>query len=165
MTASAHTAECTCVRCRGFDGTDLGGRFETGNGVAVKHAATSMIRLAPRAAEIADDVRAIVPVSSEADEPTIRLLSLVLARIETANEWLAEAGMFRNAEGEPQPILKSLSTWENQAARLLASLGCTPTSRAALGVDIVRAAVVREQVLAGLEGDGRRLLAAMDGDA
>jgi hypothetical protein len=53
-----------------------------------------MIRLAPRSAELADDLRAVVPAVSEADEPTIRLLALVLARVEAANEWLAERGIF-----------------------------------------------------------------------
>jgi len=98
-----------------------------------------MLRLAPRAAAIADDLREIVPTAGSADEPAIRLLALVLARIEAANEWLAEHGLFRGARGEPQPILKALSTWENTAARLCDRLALTPTSRAALGLDLTRA--------------------------
>jgi hypothetical protein len=97
-----------------------------------------MIRLAPRAAELADDLRAIVPAVSDADEPTIRLLALVLARVEVANEWLADRGLFLDGGPEIQPVIRSLSTWENTAARLLDRLGCTPTSRAALGLDLAR---------------------------
>lgn len=94
------------------------------------------MQLAPRAAEIADDLRAIVPASSSSDEPTIRLLALVLARVEAANNWLAEKGIFRDAKGNVQPVIKSLSTWENTAGRLLDQLGLTPTSRAKLGVHL-----------------------------
>jgi hypothetical protein len=97
-----------------------------------------MIRLAPRSAELADDLRAIVPAVSDSDEPTIQLLALVLARVEAANAWLAERGIFVDGTGEPQPVLRALSTWENTAARLCDRLGLTPTSRAALGLDLAR---------------------------
>ena len=112
--------------------------FKKGNQVAVKHGATAALRLAPRAAEIAADLVSLVPARSDADMPTIQLLANVLARIETANEWLAEHGLFRNAKGEPQPVLKVLSTWENTASRLVDRLGLTPTSRAQLGLDLAR---------------------------
>jgi hypothetical protein len=128
-----------------------------GNSLAVKHGGDAMLRLAPRATEIADDLRAVVPSRSDADEPTIRLLALVLARIETANEWLAEHGLFRNTRGEPQPVLKSLSTWENTASRLADRLGLTPTSRAALGVDLLRA---QEAGIESLAERGRQLRSA-----
>src|SRR5207302_7637751 len=113
--------------------------FEQGNGAALTHGATAVLALAPRAAEIAHSLRGTVPAASEADEPAIHLLAGVLARIEAANEWLAEQGIFRGAKGEPQPVLKALSTWENTAARLLDRLGCTPTGRAQLGLDLARA--------------------------
>jgi phage terminase small subunit len=98
-----------------------------------------MLRLAPRAEELADDLRSIVPAMSVADEPMVRLLALQLARIEAANDWLAEHGLFRDAKGEPQPVLRALSTWENSAARLADRLGLTPTSRGRLGLDLTRA--------------------------
>jgi len=109
-----------------------------GNELALKHGATATLRLAPRAAAIAEGLRAIVPARTESDEPSLRILALVLARVEVANEWLAENGLFRG-KGEPQPILKVLSTWENTAARMADRLGLTPTSRAALGLDVARA--------------------------
>lgn len=108
--------------------------FEAGNEAAVRHGAYSPAKLAPRAQAIERDLRAVVPTYSPSDEHTVRLLALVLARVEAANEWLFEHGIFRNAKGEPQPILKALSTWENSAARLYDRLGLTPTARAALGL-------------------------------
>lgn len=128
-----------------------------GNQLAVTHGARAMLRLAPRAEQIADDLREIVPARSDSDEPTIRLLALVLARIETANEWLDEHGLFRNGKGEPQAILKNVSTWENTASRLMDKLGLTPTSRAALGLDLARthdAQAVLNAYLRERHGDG-----------
>jgi hypothetical protein len=113
--------------------------WEPGNQVARKHGAFSELRIPERAAELAAGLRAVVPALSDADEPTIRLLATVLARCEAAGEWLAEKGIFANDVGELQPVLRALSTWENTAARLLNDLGCTPTSRARLGLDLSRA--------------------------
>ena len=112
--------------------------FERGNQLARRHGATAMVTLAPRAEEIADGLREIVPARSEADEPTLRLLALVLARVEAANAWLAEHGVLR-ADGQPQGVLKALSTWENTAARLANDLALNPTARAKLGLNVARA--------------------------
>jgi hypothetical protein len=47
-----------------------------------EHGATADLALAPRAEQIADGLRELVPAASSSDGPTIRLLSLVLARTE-----------------------------------------------------------------------------------
>jgi len=104
-----------------------------------------VLKLAPRAAELADDLRPIVPLGSPSDEPAVRLLALVLARIEAASLWLAEVGLTR-LDGEPQPILARLERWENGAVRLLDRLGMTPAARAALGVDVARASAEIERL-------------------
>lgn len=120
--------------------------FAKGNGLALTHGAKADLHLAPRAAELADGLREIVPARGEADEPTIQLAGLVLARVEAANRWLAERGIFQDAnKGVPQPVTKVLSTWENSLARLLDRLGCTPASRAAIGLDLVRTSVAAQQ--------------------
>jgi hypothetical protein len=113
--------------------------FPRGHDLSLKHGAYG-VRLAPRAEELAAGIRELVPARSDSDEPTIRLLAMVLARIEAAHVWMGEQdlGIFRNAAGEIQPVLRALSTWENTAARLLDRLGMTPTSRAALGLDLSR---------------------------
>ena len=112
--------------------------FEPGNQVAVSHGAYATLRLNDRREELAEALREIVPASSQADEATIWLLAGILTRIETATTYIDEHGIFQNAKGEPRAILARLSTWENTAARLLRDLGCTPTSRAAMGLDLAR---------------------------
>ena len=49
------------------------------------HGAQATLALAPRANEIANDLRSVVPARSPSDEPMILLAALVLARIERAN--------------------------------------------------------------------------------
>jgi hypothetical protein len=126
--------------------------FEPGNQVAATHGAYSIIRLEPRADQIAADLREIVPARSESDEPTIRLLALSLAQIEAATLYVAERGLV-DRKGRPQPILRHLSTVTNTAARLCDRLGLTPTSRAQLGLDLART----EDTLAQHLDRGRRI--------
>lgn len=111
---------------------------EPGNELAVTHGATAVLKLAPRADEIAEWIRAITPAGGEPDEPTVRLLAGILARIEAANAWLSENTIFADGQGNARPILKQLSTWENTAGRLCEKLGLTPLSRAELGLDLAR---------------------------
>lgn len=103
----------------------------------VKHGAYSSLKLAPRAGELAEDLRSIVPLGTEADSAAIAILGMTLARIERASEWLDEHGLLDEG-GEPRPVLKVLSAWENTACRLLHALGCTPLSRASLGLDVAK---------------------------
>jgi hypothetical protein len=108
-----------------------------GNDLAVKHGAFAMLKLAPRAAEIADDLRAVVPAYSPADEPTVRLLALSLAQVEAATLYLAEHG-FTDKRGKTQGVLRHLGTMMNTASRLCNALALTPTSRAKLGLNLTR---------------------------
>jgi hypothetical protein len=107
-----------------------------GNTRTVTHGHSAMLALAPRSAEIAETLKPLVPTYCESDEPALRLLSLQLARIEAAGEYLAENGLL-DESGVPRPVLRVLSTTENSAARLMDALGMTPTSRAKLGVDLM----------------------------
>lgn len=126
--------------------------FSSGNGAALRHGAYSPLRLAPRADEIATELREIVPARTDADEPTVRLLALTLAQVEAASGYVAERGIV-DAKGKPQPILRHLGTMTNTAARLCDRLGLTPTARAALGLDLVRAG----ETLDALAREGRRV--------
>lgn len=145
MNALAHGPDCVCVRYRGF---------EPRNEVALQHGGYAIVKLAPRVAEIADGLRQLVPAGSASDEPTLAVLAGVLARVEAAHAYIDEAGII-DEHGQPRPILKVLSTWENTAVRTLDRLGCTPTSRAALGLDLARtpaaAASALREYLAGRE--------------
>lgn len=112
--------------------------FEPGNEAAVKSGAEGALIVAPRAAELVAELRVLVPSGCDSDLPAITLLAWQLARIERANAYLAEVGLL-DADGVPQPVLRVLSTFENSAARLMDQLGLTPTARARLGLDVVRA--------------------------
>jgi Phage terminase, small subunit len=159
-----HGPDCSCTRCRGFEEGN-GYRVGEGNQLAVTHGAYSPAVLRAKVDELADEISSIVPASNEADQPTIRLLALALARIEAAHDWLQSQphGLFRDGKGTPQPILKQLSTWENSAARLCDRLGLTPVSRASLGLDLVRTeAVARGRVdLSRLDAAERAQLAGL----
>lgn len=134
--------------------------WQPGNQIAVKHGAQGMPALL-RTAEIAASLRPLVPTYRECDEPMLRLLAGVLARIELASEWLAEHGIFRDG-GEIQPVLRAMSTWENTAARILDRLGCDPLARAQLDLDVAQAA--HEETLTTLAARAR-LEAVVDGEA
>jgi hypothetical protein len=108
-----------------------------GNGRAVKHGAYALVRLEPRANEIADDLRELVPARRDSDEPTIRLLALALAQIEAASAYLGDVGIL-TSRGKPQPVLSFLTTMMNTASRLCHQLGLTPVSRVSLGLDLAR---------------------------
>lgn len=112
--------------------------FEPGNQVAVRHGAFSKLRLEPRAAELVDEIRDLVPARSDADDPTIGLLALTFAQVEAATLYVAEHGIV-DERGEARSILRHLGTMINTAGRLCDRLGLTPTSRAQLGLDLTRA--------------------------
>ncbi len=120
--------------------------FEPGNQVAVTHGAYSTLSIGRRAVELAEEIRAVVPVRSPADEPTIRLLAQTLAQVErgiAALEQLAET-----VEGRPlvefvvqdadnfARLRSDVRGWVDSARRLANDLGLTPTSRARLGLNL-----------------------------
>jgi hypothetical protein len=84
--------------------------------------------------ELADALRDVVPAYWPSDEVAVRLLALALARLERAE-----------AVADPSSKLRTDTLgWANSARRLLGDLGLTPTSRAALGLDVARTtAIVR----------------------
>jgi hypothetical protein len=103
-------------------------------------------RLAPRAAELAEGIRALVPAYAPADEPLIQLCAMTMARIESMAEYVARLGPL-DSRGRPRGVLRVLQSAENGCARMLSELGCSPTSRARLGLDVARAGVALEEHL------------------
>ncbi len=79
--------------------------FAPGNKAALKHGGRSVLALQPRAEEIAVELAGLLPVSSAADEPAVRLLSVILARLESVEQYVARVGWL-DARGRPRPILK-----------------------------------------------------------
>jgi transcriptional regulator with XRE-family HTH domain len=134
-----HGPDCTCTRCAGFG---------EGNELALKHGAYSSLKLGPRVAELADEIREVAPVYSPADEAIVRLLATTLSRIERASVAIdvvddkaagKELAAYTGLSADSLQRLRSdLRGWINTARRLANDLGMTPTSRARLGLDIVR---------------------------
>lgn len=136
--------------------------FEKGNTLQLRHGAYSTLHLAPRAGELADELRAVVPAFSPADEPMVRLLAVTLARIERAAVAIdkvddaAEGNELSTYLGSSADALRRLREdlrgWINTARRLANDLGMTPTSRARLGLDVAR---TEETLASYLERRGR----------
>lgn len=104
-------------------------------GPAMTHGAYSPHALAPRVEVLTVELRAVVPGAEPADDVVIRLLALLLAQIEAANDWIGEHGLFKRAgKGVPQPILVMQARWVTAAAKLCDQLGLTPSARVRLGV-------------------------------
>ncbi|SRR6266508_3152416 len=104
--------------------------FQKGNDVALRHGAYADVKLGPRVAELADEIRPFVPGYAPGDEIGLRVLCLALARLE-ASAAVDSPDARRLREDE--------RGWVNAVRRYLADLGLTPTSRAALGVNLTRA--------------------------
>ena len=112
--------------------------FERGNEAAVTHGATAVVKLAPRAAEIADEIRTLMPVRDQADEPSVRLLALTLAQVEAGYAYVAGVGLV-DEDGNARPVLRHLGQMINTAARLCDRLGLSPLGRSELGLNVARA--------------------------
>lgn len=108
-----------------------------GNTRSVTHGAHSELLIAPRAAEIRNRLRELVPAYTPSDDPAVTLLALQLARVERIEAHLDEHGLL-DPDGEPRHVNKLWSACTNSAARLCDQLGLTPTSRARLGLDLSR---------------------------
>jgi hypothetical protein len=162
--ASEHGPDCSCPRCRGFEpgneyGIATGTRLQPGNELSLRHGAYSQLKLGPRVDELVELVRPDVPMLRPADELSIRLLAVSIARLERALVALDEA------EPGSMPSLESDARgWHNRATQLADKLGLNPTSRARLGVDVAQArrAVTLTELAAEAEDERRR--AAGDGD-
>jgi hypothetical protein len=120
--------------------------FEVGNRVALKHGSRAVVALQPRAAEIADDLRRIVPAATEADEPAIRVASLVFAQVEAGHAYIAEHGWY-DEDGKPRAIMQTFPTLQAEARRWCEALGLTPSARARLGLDLSRTGVALREHL------------------
>ncbi len=145
------------------DGRPVAGA-EAGNSRALTHGVTASLHLAPRVAEIADDLIARVPAYAESDAPTVWLLAGVLAQIETGRDYLAEHGML-DGRGKPRPVMGILTTLQNSAARLCDQLGLSPTSRARLGVDLAKGADLQAEIEKARQARKRADARIIDGEA
>lgn len=150
-----HGRDCGCQRC--------GDGFSPGNEVAVRHGAYAVVRLGHRAAEIADELRPLIPGYTSMDEPALRILAFVLARLEAASAALdavdatSEGRELAAYTAESAPALQRLREdargWTNTARRLLNDLCLTTASRAKAGLHLAQT----ESTLVSLCEAGRRV--------
>lgn len=132
-------------------------------GPALSHGCYSVLRLRGRAATIREEIAPLLPLASPADAPMIDTLAFLLAQLERASMVLgATQAKEGEAIAEGRPVPKQLRSdlsrlaadargWANSAARLADQLGMTPTSRARLGLDVVRTRTAVEELQAYLE--------------
>jgi hypothetical protein len=121
--------------------------FQKGNTIALRHGAYADVKLGPRVEELADEIRPFVPGYAPGDEIGLRVLCLCLARLEAS----AAAD-----SPEHRRLREDEKGWANTVRRYLADLGLTPTSRAALGVNLSRARgdALRQHLAAEYGEDG-----------
>jgi hypothetical protein len=106
-----------------------------GNQLAAKHGAYATLALGDRVGELAPVIAEHVPGYTVADEIAVRLLALALARLERSSEALAET----TDVDALNRLRQDERGWANTVRRYLSDLGLTPTARAKLGLDVVRA--------------------------
>jgi hypothetical protein len=105
-----------------------------------------LLKLKPRASELAEQLAEIVPVQHEADRPALELLGMTFARLEAVADYIAEHGLSRT-DGSTHPVLNLVSAWERNACRLLDRLGMTSAGRADLGLVVARAQEIQAGTL------------------
>lgn len=153
--AVASHVDCDCVRCSGF---------ARGNGAAVRHGAYAVVRLTPRAEELAAELRRLVPLATPIDGPAIDALALVLAQLERAMlvlstvqtrevAALTSGGLDRDDRDDLRRLAADARGWANTARRYFDMLGLSPASRLRLGLDLVRV----EDGIAQLIAEGREV--------
>jgi hypothetical protein len=118
--------------------------FEQGNTASLKHGLYAgtfqLLDGEQEIAEIADAVRAALPIYASAFEVGIQLLAGRIWRLKRGYQHVA-----RTPEGElPKSFLESLNALENVVSRTVARLGLDPIAAAELGVNLQRLAAGSE---------------------
>jgi hypothetical protein len=147
--------------------------FQDGNTVAVRHGAyVGPWRLEGEVADLALRIAEHVPGMNVAFMPAVNLLSTTLLRIERATAALDEVDdhaaspLHPYVTSESGPRLDRLREdcrrWIALAVKLMAELGLTPASAAALGADVVSIERYRQEQLVRLQEAGRVAFEARD---
>jgi hypothetical protein len=127
---SKHGPECPCTRCGGFSP----GNRATRNGDFYVRILTPLE--IEEVADLAEAIRQLSPVYSDALEPLVQSLAGLLWRRRKAYARLEEKGV-RPSEAR---LLADLGTLERTVLLHLRELGMTPKSAAELGLDLARIA-------------------------
>lgn len=107
--------------------------FKPGNTLAVKEGAYARLQLSERAAATAEDLRGLLPVVEDYDEPALQAFAYVL-------EQLKAAAALENARDRETRLRLSQDArgWALAGLRYAEHFGATPRARAALGLDLLR---------------------------
>jgi hypothetical protein len=141
------------------------------------YAAIAAERLEAKTHAIFDALAADAPVRAvdgglpREDSVVVRLLADALCRLDGIGEFLTRRG-WQDDDGQPRAVLDVEARLRGQALNLAVELGMTPRSRAALGLDLVRAASAGDrldehlrQQYGGDAIDGEATIAGEDGEA
>jgi hypothetical protein len=122
--------------------------FQPGHELSMKHGARSPRKIEPLAAELVAGLLESRP-ELEAYPEAVWAWGRAEARCVLLSEWIASRGLIDPETDQPMPGLKSLLSFENQAANFRAILGLDPTSEARLAkerADATRGAVDLERL-------------------
>jgi hypothetical protein len=86
------------------------------------------------------------------DRQAVELLASALARLQSVSAWL-DLRPAVDEQGRPWPAEDTAHRLRREVARLLDALGMTPSSRLALGLDLVRTVDLAQQWAAEADGD------------
>lgn len=129
-----------------------------GNRRAATHGAYAALpaeRVDEKVREVAAALAQDAPVRAEdgglpaADVVVVRQLAETLCRLDDISDYLVRRG-WEDDSGKPRPVLEYEGRLRSHVLDLLRELGMTPRSRAALGLDLVRAASAGDQLDAHL---------------
>jgi hypothetical protein len=118
-----------------------------GNGLARRHggyAAVAGEREREKVRELREAMGEDLPLRGPdggvppADEARLSLAARCLARLEDVEGWLSRFGWCDERTGEPKPAVELERRLRAELAGHLDALGCSPTARARLGLDLQR---------------------------
>lgn len=105
--------------------------FAVGNSVALKHGGKSVVALRPRAAELVEHIKDVMPVYTDADGMMVEILGMQLAQAERVNEIIVAADFGKDVAY----LVKYWTSLANGAVRTMSALGMSPLARSQLGLN------------------------------
>lgn len=123
-----HGAACVCVRCTGFP---------AGHELSLRHGSYARLRLSEKAAATADELRELLVVYDESDEPALQAFAFVVEQLKASATSLEET----TNRATRLRLSQDARGWALAALRFSEQFGMTPRARIALGLDVVRGQV------------------------
>lgn len=108
--------------------------LSVGNRGPLKEGAYARLQLSEKAAETAEELRGLLPIVEDYDEPALQAFAYVLEQLKAA------ASALENAHNRETRLRLSQDArgWALAGLRYAEHFGATPRARAALGLDLLR---------------------------